>query len=201
MFNEAAIILAAGQSIRMGVENKLLLPVGQVPMIRHVVLQYRAAIDGPITVVTGYEASRVQNALKDIDVMCVFNPGFADGQQGSVGIGLQHSPPANVLLIGLGDQPLLNTHDICALVAAHHRNAPDKVTIPEKDGKRGNPIVVPHRLRALLTADPDRPGCMQFTRANPSLTHRQQLNAQGFYADIDTPKEYSALCLTEGLSQ
>jgi molybdenum cofactor cytidylyltransferase len=196
MIDVAAIILAAGLSRRMGSENKLLLPVGGEPMIRHVVAQYRAAIDGPITVVTGHDASLVESALADIEIDCVFNPNYAQGQQTSVAFGLQHCAPADAVLIGLGDQPLLRSADIIALLDAH-RGVNDKITIPVKDDKRGNPIVVPRTLRPHLTADPSRPGCMRFTRENPDLVHRQPLIAKGFYTDIDTPSAYALFCQKE----
>ena len=188
-----ALILAAGQSQRMGPPNKLLLPIGDHPMIRHVVQTYRAALDGRITVVTGYEAQQVEAALKGLDVRCVFNPDHAKGQQGSVAVGLRHAPEVDLLLIGLGDQPLLTASDIRALVDAHAQGNPDKVSIPFMGEVRGNPIAIPKVLRPQLTADPQRPGCMRFTRDNPDMVQRHPLPAPGFYTDVDTPKDYAAL--------
>ena len=120
MTKTAAIILAAGLSRRMGAQNKLLLPVGGVSMVYHVVSQYAGALDGPITVVTGHEAPQVEKALNGLNVTCVYHAGFADGQQSSVAFGLRHCPQADVVLIGLADQPLLRSADITSLLAAHH---------------------------------------------------------------------------------
>lgn len=194
MHDVSLILLAAGQSSRMGTPNKLLLPIGAMPMIRHVALQYRAAFVGPITVVTGHDAEAVTAAIADIDVKCVFNPDHARGQQGSVAVGLKTAPDSALLLIGLGDQPLLKPEDIQTLIAAHKEADPSKVSIPERRGVRGNPIIVPQELRPQLTANRERPGCMRFTRENPNLVQRHSLMADGFYADIDTPQEYAALC-------
>lgn len=191
MHKVSAIILAAGQSRRMGEANKLLLSIDGVAMVRHVVNQYRAAIDGQITVVLGHEADKVQETLQGTDARCVFNPDHEDGQQTSVACGLAHAPDADLLLIGLGDQPLLRDTDIRDLVAAHQDDT--KVTLPVCGDQRGNPIAVPHALRARLTADPKRPGCMRFTRDHPELVHRHRLPAAGFYTDIDTPGDYAAL--------
>ncbi|SEW32738.1 molybdenum cofactor cytidylyltransferase [Cognatiyoonia koreensis] len=193
MYSVAAIILAAGQSQRMGGANKLLLPVAGQPMIRHVVKCYRAAIDGPIIVVTGHDASNVEAALDHIDAHCTFNPDHKNGQQTAVALGLSHAPDANLLLIGLGDQPLLQSADIRDLIAAHQSADPLKISIPAMDHVRGNPIVVPHSLRAMLTADQERPGCMRFRRDNPARVQRHALPAAGFYTDIDTPNDYAAL--------
>ena len=193
MLSVAAIVLAAGQSRRMGAINKLLLQVGEHAMIRHVVGQYRAAIDGPITVVTGHDADSVQSQLRDLKVECVFNPDHEKGQQTSVAFGLSHAPDADVLLIGLGDQPFLRSSDIRDLVDAHRCISPTKISIPVDEEVRGNPIAVPRALRPNLTADPNRLGCMRFTRENPECVQRHALTAIGFYTDIDTPNDYMAL--------
>ena len=198
MHKVAAIILAAGQSQRMGDANKLLLRIDGIPMIRHVVNRYRAAINGPIIVVTGFEAGKVQKALQGVDVQCEFNPEYECGQQTSVACGLTHVPDADLLLIGLGDQPLLRTSDICALIDVHEDE--NKISIPTMANRRGNPIAVPHALRARLTVNPKRPGCMSFTRDNPDLVTRHTLPAAGFYADVDTPDDYVAVSQRRNLT-
>ncbi len=193
MAEVAAIILAAGLSRRMGAQNKLLLPVNGVPMIRHVVTQYRAAITGPITVVIGHDAPLVEAALAGIDAICVTNTGYASGRQSSVAFGLQHCPPADVVLIGLGDQPLLCARDICDLLEAHRAGDQGKISVPTQGDTRGNPIVIPSKCRPLLTADPARPGCMRITRENPELVQKLSLTADGFFTDVDTPAAYTNL--------
>lgn len=193
MHRSAAIILAAGLSRRMGAQNKLLFPIGGTPMLRHVVSQYLGALDGPITVVTGHEATRVESALHGLNVTCVYHADFAAGQQSSVAFGLQHCPPADVVLIGLADQPLLNSADITLLLDAYHGADSGKISIPVMGDRRGNPIIVPDVLRPQLTANPDRPGCMRFTRDNPDLVQRHSLSALGYYTDVDTPEAYAQL--------
>ena len=64
MSEATAILLAAGLSRRMGAKNKLLLPIGGTPMVRHVALTYLASIDGPLTVVPGFKADRIATALQ-----------------------------------------------------------------------------------------------------------------------------------------
>ena len=177
MAEVTAIILAAGLSRRMGRDNKLLLPINGVPMIRHVVDTYRAALDSPVIVVTGHEAQA----------------GYAQGQQTSVACGMRVAGDGQDMLIGLGDQPLLRAGDIRALLRAHDQGAADRISIPMRAGQRGNPILVPHGLRARLLAAPASPGCKRFTRAHPEHVQFHPLEAAGFYSDIDTPEAYVAL--------
>ncbi|ABD55008.1 nucleotidyltransferase family protein [Jannaschia sp. CCS1] len=193
MRDVTAILLAAGLSRRMGERNKLLLPVGGVPMIRHVVDVYNAATSGSVLVVTGHEASDVAAALDGSGATTVFNPDFAQGQPTSVACGLRNAPEARALFIGLGDQPLLTADDLHALLAAHAAADPSRISIPALGDQRGNPIVVPSPLRAPLLADPRSPGCKTFTRTHPEHVQFHVLPSSGFYADVDTPAAYDAL--------
>lgn len=77
-----AIILAAGLSRRMATRNKLLLPVdaaGEMPMIRHVVETYLAAVDGEVCVVKGFEAPRIATALVGLPLRVLHNPDYEKG--------------------------------------------------------------------------------------------------------------------------
>lgn len=190
------IILAAGLSRRMGERNKLLLPVHGRPMIRHMVDLYSQVTPRPVLVVTGHEADHIEAALEGNSAVTVVNPDYSQGQQTSVACGLRAAEDCELIFIGLGDQPLLTTADLRALLAAHASADPARISIPIQDQKRGNPIVVPARLRPRLLADPQSPGCKIFTRANPDQVQFHALSAPGFYADVDTPDAYDTLLRT-----
>lgn len=188
----SAIILAAGLSRRMGARNKLLLQVNDIPMIRHMVQTY-SAVATDVIVVTGHEAKKIEAALAGTDVKFVFNPDFAQGQRSSVVCGLRAVAADRSVLMGLGDQPHLTADDLRALIDAHQAADPARISIPMAQGQRGNPILIPTTLRARLLADRTSPGCKKFTRAHPEHVQFHQLNAAGFYADVDTPEDYSAI--------
>lgn len=192
MHDCTAIILAAGLSSRMGTRNKLLLQVNDVPMIRHMVQTY-SAVAPRVIVVTGHEATEIEAALAGTDVAFAFNRDFAEGQQTSVTCGLRAIGADGAVLMGLGDQPHLSADDLRALLAAHSLADPSRISIPVSGARRGNPIVIPAGLRARLLADRKSPGCKTFTRAHPEHVQFHQLKAPGFYADIDTPEEYTAI--------
>lgn len=187
-----AIILAAGLSRRMGTHNKLLLPIGGVPMIRHVVETYLAAIDGEACVVTGFEAPQIEAALAGMPVRFVHNAEFEKGQPFSVRAGLLAAPDAAHFLIGLGDQPQLTSDDLSVLIETHLVRDSAKISVPFRMETRGNPIVVPASLRTSLLADEANPGCGKFTRANPELSQQVLLSRPGFFHDIDTPAAFAA---------
>lgn len=193
MIDVAAMLLAAGLSRRMGKCNELLLPIGDLPMIRHMVDTYHTISNQPVIVVTGHETEVVEAALVGSSATTVFNPDFAAGQATSVVCGIRAANPACDVLIGLGDQPLLTSDDLQALLVLHAATGASRISIPLHGGQRGNPIVVPASLRTRLLADPRSPGCKTFTRAHPEHVQFHPLQAPGFYTDVDTPDAYDAV--------
>lgn len=189
MFDRSAIVLAAGLSRRMGATNKLLLPIGDMPMIRHVVRAYGVVCDGPITVVTGYARSEIKKALYGLAPKLLYNPDFGQGRKTSVLAGLSAAAPAQDTFIGLGDQPLLSAEALSALLNVHHAGPPGRITVPMRGRDRGNPLIVPHALMARLMADPRSPGCRKFTQDHPELVNFAPMAQDAFFIDLDTPED------------
>ena len=177
----------------MGEANKLLLSFSGTPMIRHMVGLYAQITTTPVHVVTGHQGGEVAEALRGTGARLIYNPDFELGQSTSVVCGLRAIGPLDEILIGLGDQPLLQSSDLAEFVAAHRAADQRRISIPSNGDQRGNPILVPGALHARLLADPHAPGCKKFTREHPEHVQFHALTAQGFYADVDTPEAYAAL--------
>ncbi|MDP6295175.1 MAG: NTP transferase domain-containing protein, partial [SAR324 cluster bacterium] len=61
----SAVILAAGESRRMGVQNKLLLKIGTEVLIRKFVKSVCASAVDEVLVVLGHEAEKIKAVLQD----------------------------------------------------------------------------------------------------------------------------------------
>lgn len=97
-----AIILAAGESRRMG-KQKLLLPYGGKTVIEHIVTQVLQCGVGGITVVLGHDAGEIAAKLTTLPVQRVVNDEYAGGMITSVRSGLESVPPeASAAMIALG---------------------------------------------------------------------------------------------------
>ena len=68
-----AIVLAAGESRRMGHVNKLLLPLGEATLIERVVGAVCQSEADEVIVVLGHEARRIRAALDGHDVLFAEN--------------------------------------------------------------------------------------------------------------------------------
>ena len=189
MHDVAAIVLAAGMSRRMGPENKLLMPLDDAPLVVRVVQACAAVSSLPVTVVLGHEAPLVETALRGTGCNTVFNPDFAEGQMTSVGVGLAHAPPAGNYLLALGDQPFLTANHLCELLEAHRTGSIGRITVPFHAGQRGNPIVIPSRLRDRIIADRTNLGCRHLTRSVPDMVYSYLTPDAAFVNDIDTPQD------------
>ncbi len=80
----AGLVLAAGQSRRMGTLNKLLIGIDGKPMVRHVAEAVAASQASPLVVVTGHQREKVEAALAGLGAQFVHNPDYAQGLSTSV---------------------------------------------------------------------------------------------------------------------
>lgn len=139
----AAIVLGAGESRRMGQDNKLLIPVDGKPMIVHAVTAACGSKAGPVIVVTGHHAETVGRAVKDFDITLVHAEDYADGLSRSLVRGLEAVPVnADGVIVCLGDMPRIRSAHIDRLINAFE---PGAICVAEFEGQRGNPVLLDRR--------------------------------------------------------
>ena len=115
----AAVVLAAGQSRRMGSTNKLLSEIDGTPMVAHVVAAVGASHAGQVIVVTGHQAEAVRDALAGHRVQFVHNPEFDIGLSTSLAVGLAALPgDIDGAVVCLGDMPKIGPALIDRLIDA-----------------------------------------------------------------------------------
>ena len=139
-----AIVLAAGQSRRMGGINKLLVQHDGMALVRHVVEATRTSRVAGITVVSGFQAQGVIDALKGLEVEYCHNPDFADGMASSLRCGIT-SVPHNCAgaIILLGDMPRITGAMINRMLDEFEQAQARCIIQATDNGARGNPVVWP----------------------------------------------------------
>src|SRR5262249_14959880 len=164
----AAIILAAGQSSRMGAQ-KLLLPLGGRPLVAYAVAVACGSAADPVLVVLGREAEQVAEVLPLGRHMTVTNPDYASGMASSLRVGLAALPEAAAgALILLRDQPLV-TPSIVAALLDEARRLPTAIVAATYAGRRGHPVYFPRRLFPELHAVLGDEGGRYVLAAHPDL--------------------------------
>lgn len=187
----SVILLAAGQSRRMGDVNKLLLPAADgAPMVQRAAALY-LGLGMKITVVVGHQADRVSAALSGLDVKIIPNADYASGQQSSVRAGLGDIDTAGckAVLVALSDQIFLTADDISQFCGAFLAGSRDKIMVPYWRETRGNPVLFPAKIIEQIRADDKMSSVRKFIDSNPERVVRYDAPSRHFIRDIDTPED------------
>jgi len=184
----AAIVLAAGQSKRMGA-NKLLADLGGAPMIRRSVEAARAAGVESVIVVTGHEAGKIAAAVEGPGIEIVHNPNYAHGLATSLKRGLAALPgDADAVLVCLGDMPRVTPKAMGRLIAAFNPEERRTICVPVHRGQRGNPVLWGAKHFAAMAAlDGDRGAKALMEQFADELVEVEMAD-DGVLIDADTPE-------------
>lgn len=189
----AAIILAAGQSRRMGRVNKLLAEIDGRPMVAQVAEAVAASSATPVVVVTGHEDERVRSVLAGREVVFVHNPDYAEGLSTSLRRGLA-ALPAEVdgAVICLGDMPTVTAAHIDRLIAAFAPASGKTICVPTHDGKRGNPVLWGRRhFREMIELAGDV-GARHLIGQHADAVAEVPMEDAAVLLDLDTPEALAA---------
>jgi molybdenum cofactor cytidylyltransferase len=193
-----AVVLAAGQSLRMGANVvKATLPFGGKPLLRRVVEGIQCLPEVRVTcVVTGHERAKILHALQNLNVLHVHNPDYATGEMLSsikTGLGCVRGR-ADAVLLALGDQPAVRPDTIRAIIRAwleaDASNRP-RIILPSYEGQHGHPILLDSRGidEILALAGPDAT-LKTYTAARADQTIDLPVDDPAILEDIDTPADY-----------
>ncbi|HEX7877988.1 MAG TPA: nucleotidyltransferase family protein [Candidatus Eisenbacteria bacterium] len=141
MTRYAGIILAAGESRRMG-QPKALLPWGGSTFVFTVTSRLLDAGLDPVVVVTGAHADVIRASTIPDGAAWIENHEWRSGQAGSLRAGVR-ALPSNVTaaVVALVDQPQIRTASVTRLLDAHAaRGAP--VVRPVFNGRGGHPYLI-----------------------------------------------------------
>ncbi len=188
----AALLLAAGQSKRMGANNKLIAEVDGKPLIRHVAEAATGALGADLTVVTGAQPDKISAALAGLNVQTVFNPEYEQGLSTSLRAGIQalaarENRPDAVLVL-LGDMPGISQTVVEQLVAAFDPEKGRHIIVPTDAGKRGNPVLWSARFLDALTGIQGDTGARHLIGEYADLVHEVEIGRAASF-DLDTPEQ------------
>jgi molybdenum cofactor cytidylyltransferase len=190
----AALILAAGQSRRMGPLNKLLQPVDGKPMVQWAVEAAGQSQADSVYVVVGHEAQAVRAALANDAVSFIDNPDYADGISTSIRRAVATLPDTvDGVVVCLGDMPRIRPQQIDRLIAAFNPLEGRAICIPTWQGKRGNPVLIGRQFFAEIQEISGDVGARYLIGQYPDLVCEVEMGNDAVLVDIDTPQALDAL--------
>ena len=193
MSSFSAILLAAGESRRMGSVNKLTLPVAGQPLLRRTAETLLQAGLQELVVVVGHEQQTARELLRGLPLHIVCNDNYPEGQMTSVHCGMRALQQAcDAVLVCLADLPLMAAEDLRQLTDAF-AHCPTSVLVPTYKGERGNPIVLAYEHRQKILAGDRNLGCKRLIQKHPELVTALEMDNDHLVFDLDTPQAYRQL--------
>lgn len=183
-----AIILAAGESRRMG-EPKQLLPFAGKTMLECVIDAFTTPKIDEIVVVLGCRAEEIAARLEPCPpiLRIATNSNWKAGMFTSVQAGLRALPAGTKLvLIGLCDQPRLQRATVERLVAEFNGG----ILIPTFGGRQGHPLVFAARYAREILAMDESLTLKHFLANHADDIARFPVSDDGVLIDIDDRATY-----------
>jgi molybdenum cofactor cytidylyltransferase len=203
----AGLVLAAGESSRMGRDKALLTYRGRT-FLETIIGKLREAGIDRVAVVLGHHAEIIQQALwlggaEAAGIEVVINADYRRGQTSSLQAGLAallkpaatlaaRSGVPDAVVLCLVDHPAFDPATVRALIATFERTGA-AVAVPVHEGRRGHPVLIARALFApLLALRPDE-GANSVIRAWREQTEQAELPDAGVLVDVDDEAAYRSL--------
>lgn len=187
----SAIILAAGESKRMG-KPKQLMPLGKSTLLEQAIDNLlNSSVDETI-VVLGHKAEEITKKIANKPVKIVINPDYQQGMSTSIVAGLiMVAPRSQAVMLALGDQPLVTSQTINHLIEAFNKNRKG-IAVPTYRGRRGHPIIFDIKYKAELFKLKGDIGGREIIQNHPKDVFMVAVDSESVISDIDTQEDYKA---------
>ena len=188
----AGILLAAGQSQRMG-RPKLVLPWRDGrPIIAHMVDLFKQSQVDPIIVVTGADREQIEACLVDLPAILAHNRDHASqGMIASVRVGLYalQESTCEAALVMPADLPSLQPRTLQALIEAYQQNE-FPIVAPSFERRRGHPVLLSRFEWNAIMELPEDHSLRDFLNSRTDAIGHVVVDDPGILHDLDTPEDY-----------
>jgi molybdenum cofactor cytidylyltransferase len=183
------IILAAGNSSRLG-RPKQLLPYQGKTLLSHVVTQALEAYLQPVVVVTGAYHAEIEDSLRGQAVALAFNPDWETGMASGIVAGLMEAltmePHLQALIVAVCDQPYISAELFGSLIEKHTASRKGLIASLYSEIK-GTPVLFECRYFKEMAALSGDAGAKQLLKRYPEDVATVPFPKGGI--DIDTEED------------
>ena len=191
----SVIVLAAGLSRRMGIENKLLLPFQGKTIIETTIANILKADIGEVIVVVGHEAEKVKAVIENYPLSIIENPDFEMGMTTSIQTGIRTSPNS-AYMICLSDMVLIEPEEYRFLVQQFlesYKQDEKVIVLPVFEGKRGNPVIFSSFYKKDILDTTDTEGCRSVVQVHKKHVKLIEMPTNHILQDVDFKEDYERI--------
>jgi len=185
----SAILLAAGESRRLGIP-KLLLPFGKSTILEQTIDNLLNSSVDEVIVVLGYRAEETMRKIANRPVKIAINPIYYQGMSTSIVKGLSLvDNRAQAIMVTLADQPLIDSPTINRLIEeslGHDKG----IIIPTYQAERGHPVIFASKYKEELLGLKGDIGGRQTIKGHPNDTLEVIADSKAITMDINTISDY-----------
>ena len=188
----SAILLAAGQSKRMGGENKLTKKIQGAPLIKHSVKNILASSIDELIIVLGYQKEIIEKLIdKNKKIKFVFNKDFENGMASSIKAGLNLlSKNAEAFFICLGDMPMVSPDIYNQLIKSKDKKG---IIVPTYKGQQGNPVLFDKSMKETVMNITGDVGAKKVLELNKDKILNLEIDDQSITKGFDTQDNFNLL--------
>ncbi len=184
-----AMILAAGESRRMGMP-KPLLRYGDTTFLEQILSVVCQSVVDRATVVLGAHSQMIRESVDLSQADVVINEDYRQGQLSSLIVGLKSVPSeAEAIVMFLADHPLV-TVDVVNRIVGAFRETKSPIVVPVFQTRRGHPSLFARSMFEQLTNAPVGEGARHVLYSNEDKVLEVEAPEPAVLSRIDTPEEY-----------
>jgi molybdenum cofactor cytidylyltransferase len=184
-----AIILAAGESQRMG-KPKPLLKFEDKTFLEQIISVLKLSDADRITVVLGAEAETIKKSIDLSGTNIVINKDYQKGQLSSLIAAIEDTPEqTKAMLICLVDSPFI-TKEVVNKIISKFKETNNPIIVPVFNKERGHPTLFSRSLFNELLGAPEEQGARYVLYSNEEKILELETSESGILIGIDTPADY-----------
>ena len=187
----SAILLAAGQSKRMGGDNKLIKKYNKKYLINYIVGTLIKSKVDKIIIVLGFQSPKVRKiTAKNEKINFIYNKNYKSGISSSIKAGLKRVSKKNIgFLIVQADMPLISKNIINSICYVVKKNRKE-IIAPTYKGKMGNPIGFKYSMVKILNKVKKDTGAKKIILRNKKRLGFIKVNSKSIFKDFNTKRDF-----------
>ena len=187
----SAVILAAGESRRMG-KPKPLLKFNDKTFLEQIISVLKSSDIDTVTVVLGARAETIRQSIDLSETNVVINNNYKKGQLSSLIAALENIPDGTeAILLCLVDHPFI-TKDLINSIVAEFKQTASPIIVPVYNKQRGHPTLFASSLFNELLNAPEDQGARYVLYSNEDKVTELETTEPAARISIDTPADYKS---------